>query len=176
MAQDVVLGNYGPESVDIVISVGQLVHVITGYADGTFVNVSRITPASELYVGSDLSAFRVKRRNKASPIDLTLHQASASNQVLQALQRADEEDDTDTWVFAITIKDNSGQTLFSSSQAFIATIPDTSLSSTAETRNWQIQAVSLSSNVGGNTRMDASTVAALSVLGEEVPERWRLQQ
>jgi hypothetical protein len=96
--------------------------------------------------------------------------------VLQALQRADEEDDTDTWVFAITIKDNSGQTLFSSSQAFIATIPDTTLSSTAETRNWQIQAVSLSSNVGGNTRMDASTVAALSVLGEEVPERWRLPQ
>ena len=46
MAQDVVLGNYSPESVDIIISVGQLVHSITGYADGTFVNVSRITPAS----------------------------------------------------------------------------------------------------------------------------------
>lgn len=171
---DALLGNYSPESVVVVLSKGDFVHTIQGYADGTFINVSRITPASELYVGSDLSAGRVKRRNKASTITLTLHQFSVSNEVLQNLQRADEEDDTDTWVVAMTIKDNSGTTLFSSNQAFVATIPDTTLSSTTETRDWVLQAVSLASNVGSNTKFDAAEVAAIEALGGDVPERWRL--
>jgi len=173
MAQDTNLGSYSPEEVAIVISKGSFVHAISGLADGTFINVSRMAPASELYVGSDLSAGRVKRRNRAANISVTLHQWSPSNNVLQALQRADEEDSGNEWVFAITIKDNSGTTKFSAAQAFVATIPDTSMSSTAETREWIIQAVNLSSGVGGNTQMDAATVAALGVLGEEVPERWR---
>lgn len=176
MAQDTVLGSYSPEEVAIVISKGNFVHSISGLADGSFVNVSRITPASELYVGADLSAGRVKRRNRAANITVTLHQWSASNNVLQALQRADEEDSGNEWVFAITIKDNSGTTIFSAAQAFVATIPDSGFSTTAETREWMIQAVNMTANVGGNTAMDPSTVAALSVLGEEVPERWRLSQ
>lgn len=171
---DALLGNYSPESVVIVLSKGAFVHTIQGYADGTFLNVSRITPASELYVGSDLSAGRVKRRNKASTITLTLHQFSPSNAVLQALQRADEEDDSDRWVVALTAKDTSGTTLFSSNQAFVATVPDTSLSSTTETRDWVLQAVSLSSNVGSNTRFDAAEVNAMEALGAEVPTRWQL--
>jgi hypothetical protein len=171
---DALLGNYSPESVVVVLSKGDFLHTIQGYADGTFLNISRITPASELYVGSDLSAGRVKRRNKASTIALTLHQFSPSNSVLQALQRADEEDDSDRWVVAMTIKDNSGTTLFSSNQAFIATIPDTSLSSTTETRDWTFQAVSLNSNVGSNTRFDQAEVAAMEALGAEVPTRWQL--
>lgn len=171
---DVLLGNYSPESVVVVLSKGAFLHTIQGYADGTFLNVSRITPASELYVGSDLSAGRVKRRNKASTVTLTLHQFSPSNAVLQALQRADEQDDSDRWVVAMTIKDNSGTTLFSSNQTFIATIPDTSLSSTAETRDWVLQSVNLSSNVGSNTRFDQAEVAAMAALGAEVPARWRL--
>lgn len=171
---DALLGNYSPESVVVVLSKGEFLHTVQGYADGTFLNVSRITPASELYVGSDLSAGRVKRRNKASTITLTLHQFSPSNAVLQALQRADEEDDSDRWVVAMTIKDNSGTTLFSSNQAFVATIPDTGLSSTTETRDWVFQAVSLSSNVGSNTRFDQAEVAAMEALGAEVPARWQL--
>lgn len=171
---DALLGNYSPESVVVVLSKGEFVHTIQGYADGTFLNVSRITPASELYVGSDLSAGRVKRRNKAATITLTLHQFSTSNAVLQALQRADEEDDTDTWVFALTAKDTSGTTLFSSNQAFIATVPDTTLSNTTETRDWVFQAVSLSYNVGSNTKFDAAEVAAMNAVGATVPARWQL--
>lgn len=171
---DGILPSYSPEAVTVVLSKGDFVHVVSGFADGTFLNVSRITPASELYVGSDLTAMRVKRRNKAANITLTLHQGANSNNVLQALQRADEEDDGDEWVVALTVKDNSGTTLFSSNQAFVSTVPDTTLSSTTETRDWVISAVSLSYNVGGNAKFDASEVQAMEALGAEVPERWRL--
>ena len=172
---DSLLGNYSPESMVIVLSKGDFVHTITGYADGTFLNIARITPASELYVGADLSTARVKRRNKASTITLTLMQHAASNAVMQALQRADEEDDIgNSWVFAITIKDLSGTGIWSSNQAFIATNPDTTFSTTTETRDWVIQAVSLSANIGSNTLFSSAEVAAMNALGEEVDTRWQL--
>jgi len=175
MASDSLLGSYSPESMVIVISKGDFVHTLTGIADGTFLNISRITPASELYVAADLSTGRTKRRNKASTITLTLFQHSASNAVLQALQRADEEDDTgNKWVFAITIRDLSGTGVWSSNQAFIATNPDTTFSTTTETRDWVIQAVSLSANIGSNTLFAASEVAAMNALGAEVDARWQL--
>lgn len=171
---DALLGNYSPESMVIILSKGDFVHTIQGYADGTFLNVSRITPASELYVGSDLSAGRVKRRNKASTITITLHQFSPSNAVLQALQRADEEDESDKWVVAMTIKDLSGTSSWSSNQTFVATIPDSGLSGTTSTRDWVLQAVSLNANIGSNTLFDASEVQAMQALGSDVPARWQL--
>ena len=74
MADDSLLGTYSPASLDLVISVADEVHVVSGFADGTFINITRQTPASELYVGADLSTGRTKRRNKASTIDITLAQ------------------------------------------------------------------------------------------------------
>jgi hypothetical protein len=168
------LGSYSPESMVIVISKGDFLHTINGYADGTFLNISRITPASELYVGSDLTAGRVKRRNKASTITLTLMQHATSNAVLQALQRADEEDDRDSWVFSITIKDLSGTGVWSSNQAFIATNPDTPFSNTTETRDWVLQAVSLNANIGANTLFAAPEVQAMNALGADVDTRWQI--
>lgn len=172
---DSLLGTYSPESMVIVLSKGNFVHTVTGFADGTFLNIARITPASELYVGADLSTARVKRRNKASTITLTLFQQATSNAVMQALQRADEEDDVgNEWVFALTIKDLSGTSIWSSNQAFIATNPDTTLGTTTETREWVIQAVSLSANIGSNTLFDAAEVQAMNALGAEVDARWQI--
>lgn len=171
---DGVLGSYSPEAMVVIISKGDFVHRIGGYADGTFLNISRITPASELYVASDLQAGRVKRRNKASTISLTLFQQSSSNAILQELQRADEEDDRNSWVFSITIKDTSGTSVFSSNQAFIATVPDVGYSNTTETRDWMISAVSMDSHVGSNMEFDAAEVAAMAAVGAEVPARWQL--
>lgn len=172
---DSILGTYSPESMVVVISKGDFLHTISGFADGTFISFARRVPASDLYVGSDLSTGRVKRRNKATDITLTLHQFAASNAILQALQRADEEDDVgNTWVFSITVKDLSGTGVWSSNQAFIATVPDSPFSTTTETRDWVISAVSLSSNIGSNTLFNAAEVAAMNAVGSEVDQRWQL--
>lgn len=172
---DSLLGSYSPESMVIVISKGDVVHTVTGFADGSFLNFQRLTPASILYVGGDNSTGRVKRRNKATDITITLHQFAASNAVLQALQRADEEDDTgNEYVFSITIRDLSGTGSWSSGQAFISTVPDAAFGTEAETRAWVISAVSLNSNIGSNTLFDASEVAAMQALGSDVDARWQL--
>ena len=172
---DALLGSYSPESMVIVISKGDFIHTISGFADGTFLNFSRLTPASTLVVGADLTTGRVKRRNKATDITITLHQFANSNAVLQALQRADEEDDLgNTWVFNITIKDLSGTGVWSSNQAFISTVPDSPFGTTAENRAWVISAVSLSSNIGSNTLFDAAEVAAMQAVGSDVDPRWQL--
>lgn len=172
---DSLLGSYSPESMVIVISKDDFVHTITGFADGSFLNFQRLTPASTLYVGGDLTTGRVKRRNKATDITITLHQFATSNAVLQALQRADEEDDLgNEYVFSITIRDLSGTGTWSSGQAFISTVPDAPFSTTAETRAWVISAVSLSANIGSNTLFDSAEVAAMNALGQEVDTRWQL--
>ena len=44
---DIVIGNYSPEAVTIVISKGSFVHQVTGFAEGTFISATRLVAASE---------------------------------------------------------------------------------------------------------------------------------
>lgn len=44
---DMLIGNYSPEEVVVILSKGSFVHQVTGFADGTFINASRLVPASE---------------------------------------------------------------------------------------------------------------------------------
>lgn len=167
------LGTYNPETTDIILTWAGNVHKVTGYTEGTFVEVERVLPSSTMYTGSDNSAFRIKRTNTASDITLTLHQASPSNTLLQALQKADERDPGNKYVFSIFIKDNAGQTKHFARQAFIGTIPNTSLGNEAEMRAWILHAVSMDSELGGNTLLDPALVQAIESLGVEVEAKWR---
>ncbi len=106
-------------------------------------------------------------------VTISLHQYSQSNYVLQALQRADEETDGNEWVFNCTIKDNSGQTYFFSSQTIIATTPDVTLSSTTEMRDWTFFMFNTDNYIGGNTPIDAAAVQAVEAVGGSVDARWR---
>ena len=171
---DIVIGNYSPESVTIVISKGSFVHQVTGFAEGTFISATRLVAASEPYIGSDITGGRVKRRNRSMNVTISLHQYAASNTVLQQLQRADEEADGNEWVFSCQIKDNSGQTLFFSNQTIIATTPDLTLSSTTEMRDWTFFMFNADNFIGGNTPMDDAAVAAVEAVGGQVDARWRL--
>ena len=106
-------------------------------------------------------------------VTVSLHQYSQSNYVLQALQRADEGDDGNTYVASMTIKDNSGQTMFFSSQTIIATTPDVTLSSTTEQRDWTFFMFNTDNYIGGNTPLDAAAQAAVSAVGGSVEDRWK---
>jgi len=44
---DILIGNYSPEAVSIILSKGDFVHTITGFAEGTFINATRLVAASE---------------------------------------------------------------------------------------------------------------------------------
>lgn len=50
---DILIGNYSPEAVNVIISVGDFTHQVTGFVEGTFISASRLVAASEPYIGSD---------------------------------------------------------------------------------------------------------------------------
>lgn len=169
------IGNYAPDEFTIVLSKGDFVHRITGFADGTFISMDRLVPTSEPYQGTGTSnSFgRVKRSISAMNVTITLHQYSPSNTVLQALQNADASVAGNEWVFSCTMKDTSGQTVVSSTNAIIAAPPAVSFSTTTETRDWNIYMFGSDLFVGGNMLMDAADVNAAAVVGYEVEDKWR---
>lgn len=167
------IGNYLPDDFTIVLSKGDFVHKITGFADGTFVSMDRLVPTSEPYQGVGDNAFgRVKRRVTAMNVTITLHQYSPSNSVLQQLQTADSNTPGNEWVFNCTMKDLSGQTVASSNNAIIAAPANASFSSTTETRDWNIYMFGSDLFIGGNTPLAPSDVAAVTALGGDVDPRW----
>lgn len=173
MADQILIGNYSPEGVTVILSKGSFSHQVTGFVEGSFLSASRMVVASEPYIGSDLTGGRVKRRNRSMNVTISLHQYAQSNYVLQALQRADEETDNNDWVVNCTIKDAGGQTMFFSSQTIIATTPDVTFSSTTEQRDWTFFMFNTDNYIGGNTPLDAAAVQAVEAVGGSVEDRWK---
>lgn len=170
------IGNYSPDDFTIVISKGDFVHTVTGFAAGEFVSMNRLVPSSTPYagVGRSNSMGRVKRISTAMTVDVTLHQYSPSNTVLQQLQIADANVTDNSWIFAVTIKDLSGMTVASSNSAIIAAPPAVGFSDDTSTRAWQIYLFGSDLFIGGNTPLAPAEVAAVEAAGGEVPTRWRL--
>lgn len=172
---DTGIGNFLPDDFTIVLSKGSFVHRITGFADGTFLSMDRLVPTSEPYQGVGDNAFgRVKRRVTAMNVTITLHQYSPSNTVLQALQNADANSSTNDWVFSCTMKDVSGMTVVSSTNAIIAAPANAAFGSTTETRDWTIYMFGSDLFVGGNMLLSDADVAAVEATGTDVEARWRL--
>lgn len=169
------IGNYSPDDFTIILSVGDFQHRITGFADGTFISMDRIVPTSEPYQGVGDNAFgRVKRRVTAMTVTVSLHQYSPSNYVLQKLQDADANDPGNTYVFAATMADLSGQTKVSSSNAIIAAPANASFSTTTETRDWTIYMFGSDLTIGGNMPLSDQEVAAVEATGSTVDPRWTI--
>ena len=169
-----ILGTYSPENIVIVLSNSKMSHTISGYADGTFMSITRQAPHAALYTGADLSNARVVRGNKGATVTLTLHQAGESNDVLSALLAADELSRDGSDCFSITIKDTIGRSMYYSPVAFLGNNPDASFGVDIETRDWQIHCVSLTQNTAGNGKVTPDGVGTLQALDVEVDARWRV--
>lgn len=174
MATNSFIGNFNPDEFTIILSKDDFVHRVTGFADGTFLSMDRLVPTSTPYQGIGSNAFmRVKRSVTAMNVTVTLHQGSPSNTVLQALQNADAGTAGNEWVFSCIMKDTSGQTVVSSSNAIIAAPPTVTYSGGVETRDWNIYMFGSDLFVGGNMLMDTADVNASAAVGYEVEEKWR---
>lgn len=172
---DIELGTYSPEDVQTVISVRDVIHTVSGYVDGTFINVTRAVPSSILYQGADNSGGRTLRSNKAGTVALTLHQLSSTNDVLSWLHERDQEARDNTWLFSMLIKDNTGRSLYYARQCFISQLPESGFSTEVGERAWEIQSVNLQQLIGGNAVIDPATEQAILALGGTVDTRWSSQ-
>lgn len=168
-----ILSTYFPEAVSIVLGNDNFSHVVSGVAEGTFITVARETPATQLVIGGDMSAMRVRRKNRASTVTVTLMQGSDSNDVFSQILKNDEDAMNSDWLFSLTIRDGSGRTVMFSPQAYIANMPDISFGTEGDNRDWVIQCIDLDSHVGGGGLLDASSVNTLEDVGYDVAEDWK---
>lgn len=176
MAAESLLGSFSPE--DLVITLGLKgggTHQVSGFADGTFVTISRTMPSSTLYTGADNTGARLVRKNRAASITLSLHQTGESNDVLSALLALDEQDSSPSGsgIFSIFIKDLNGRSLYHADQAFIGTQPDSTFGTEIGTRDWVLSAVRLNQTIAGNAQISPDTVADLESLGVVTESRWQ---
>lgn len=167
-----ILGSYSPESVLVVLSNNKFTHTVSGFVDGTFINITRIIPHATLYTGADASNVRVVRAVKNCDVTLTLHQSSETNDVLSQLLILDEASRSGEDIFSITIKDLSGRTVASSGGVFIGTSPDIGFGTEVSERPWILHAINMQIFEGGNGKFTTPTWDTVNALGFTPNEVW----
>jgi hypothetical protein len=141
------MNTYDPGQVTLVL--GAPPSPISGFMPDTFIEAARDIAAFTKHVGADGEVTRVRSRNKAGSITVTLQQGSASNDYFTALALLDE---TPAGVpLNCTLTDKSGRTLITSPFGWVEKIADVSLHGTAEQgRKWKIDLGPTAIFVGGN--------------------------
>ena len=118
-------------------------------------------------------AARVLRRNKAGTLTLSLMQTSESNDILTRIGILDEDAHSNKYLFSILIKDTSGRTVMSASQAFLGNDPAASFSDGVETYDWTITVARLEKHIGGNSKFSPDNEATVTGLGDVVEDQWK---
>ena len=90
-------------------------------------------------------------KDTSATLSFTILQTSASNEVLSYIHELDIDENTGR--LPITLKDNSGKSVFSSDQAYITGYPAVSYSGQFEYRAWEIFCETTKSfQIAGNSR------------------------
>lgn len=167
---------YSPIDVAIVISQEStgLVHVISGLAEDSFVNIEREKETFQHYTGVDNTATRIYSANTSGKITVSLQQSSASNDVLSALYAYDKASRNSNGLFTLTVKDGSGRSIMFSQEAYVGVVPNQQFGSGMNTRDWVFHCTQMEDYIGGNSLVSAEDAAAVALLGGNMPEEWRL--
>lgn len=138
------LHTYDPSEVTVAIGGA----IMSGYTDGTFVEIARNEATWNTVVGADGIVTRGKTNNRSGTLTLTLKQSSPSNDILSALLIADEL--TNASVFPVLIKDLSGTSIFFSAQSFLTTFANSTFSKDITDRSWVFTLADVDIFVGSN--------------------------
>lgn len=138
------IGTYAPSDVSVIIAG----HIVSGYADGAFVEVDYTNDRITMQKGADGETARVITSDDSGTITLRLQQTSLSNDVLSALFEADTISKKAT--FPLAINDDNGNTLVGTDAAWIKKLPTVSFGNELEDREWMIDCGSIKMFVGGN--------------------------
>lgn len=163
---------FSPQDVTVVISQGNFSHIVSGFSEDSIVTVERNSDTFMLYTGADDTNSRIYMPNTSAMITLPLQQTSNSNDILSQLYANDRASRDSSGMFSITVKDNSGRSLFFATEAFIGRVPDASFGNSMQLREWQIQAVRLDVTFGGNANFTPEDAEALEQLGGTVENKW----
>ena len=136
--------SYDPKQVQVIVDGNP----ITGFADGTFVEVEFDEQQWNKVTGADGLTSRSKTNNYAGTIVITLLATASGNDILSALWNRDRRNNTG--VFNALIKDATGRTVWSSGQTWIQQMPTQGFSKDTEERSWVLDCANLAGHAGGN--------------------------
>ena len=122
---------------------------MSGFSDGTFLEVVRNEPTWTTVVGADGLVTRSKTNNLTGTLTLTLKQSSPSNDVLSGLLAVDEL--TNQGVFPVLIKDLSGNSIYFSANAWITQYPSSTFGKEVSDRQWVLSLDEADMFVGSNS-------------------------
>ena len=125
---------YKPEQVSVIVGS----HIVTGFARGSFIDVSYNNDAASYQAGLVNGAVIVNP-NREGQIRLTLLQTSTSNSHLQTYISRLRNGASEVFYFNLYVINNSGGELASADAAFITTEPNLSFSDGLTNRAWTIK-------------------------------------
>ena len=136
---------YSPK--DVFISLAGL-HTISGYADGTFVRITKDMKPFSKVRAMDGEMARMYNEDEGFRVEITIAQSSTSNNILSSIYNVDAA--TQMGKFPLLIKDSKGQTSFFAATAWIEMIPEVTFSNQLETRTWTFGCSGAAITIGGN--------------------------
>ena len=131
---------------NVIVSIGGT--PMSGFADGTFVMVSRDEDAFSKVSGADGEVSRAKSNNRSGSLTLTLMQTSMSNDILSAIALLDEV--SNTGIVPVLVKEIGTDTILMSGEGWIKKIPDASYGKEVENREWVLDLATVNMFEGGN--------------------------
>lgn len=171
------VGTYSPEFTDLIVSTGDATHIVTGFAEGTFITIEPFASRFEPYYGAKGDASRAHNPVKAFNMTVTLAQTSHSNDVFSQILKNDRE--TLNGTFELTFKDSSGTTILTEECSYITEEPSQAFSGggTIESREWSITLPGPTDyTIGGNGTFDSATQSDYEGFGGEVDPQWQASQ
>jgi len=121
---------------------------ITGYVDGTFIELTRPNNMFDETEGSDGSFSRSKTNSTAMDCSINLQHTSPSNDILDAIRLADEYSNAGVVTFAFM--DLLSKTKVMSAKCYIKKMPDIVRGKVISEVKWDIKVINPSASVGGS--------------------------
>lgn len=140
------IATYDPN--EVIISV--LGVTVTGYADGSFVDLEYDEDAFSLVVGAGGETARVRSQNRSATITLTLMQTSPINDALSAAHNADLQ--SGNGVGAFGLKDNRGTTNLGAQNCWIQKPSPVGFAKELQDRTWILRADKCEGVIGGTVK------------------------
>jgi hypothetical protein len=123
-------------------------HIAEGFADGTFVSVTRNNQTWQVASGASGEHARAKSNDRTGTVEITLMQTSKTNDYLTSKMLLDEGSDN-AGKFAFGIIDANGATIVGAIEAWVQQPPTIEFGKELGDRAWTLEMGDLEIFVGG---------------------------
>lgn len=130
------------------VQVSFLNQILTGFADGEFINVTFNADQVSLVVGADSEGARAMSADNSGQVKITVLQTSMANDILSNALITDRQ--TNINFGQLFIKDGSGRTHVFAQEAWVKKFADVVLDKDVKAREWTLESADLQVMVAGN--------------------------